>query len=104
MSSQAFTADPQNHCVPIYETLRMPDDDDKTILVMPLLRSWYNPRLQTVGEAVDLFGQLFEVHNCNEYHTYDSVSIFAPPLGFTIHAQAPCRAPVCLSPRSSVRF
>jgi len=62
MSSQAFAADPQNHCVPIYETLRMPDDDDKTILVMPLLRSWYNPRLQTVGEAVDLFGQLFEVH------------------------------------------
>ena len=62
MSSQAFATDPQNHCVPIYETLRMPDDDDKTILVMPLLRSWYNPRLQTVGEAVDLFGQLFEVH------------------------------------------
>jgi hypothetical protein len=50
-SWQALAVDPLNHCVPIYETLKMPDDDDKTVLAMPFLRSWYNLRLQTVGEA-----------------------------------------------------
>jgi hypothetical protein len=35
LSSQA--TDRHNHCVPIYEMLKMPDDDDKTILVMPFL-------------------------------------------------------------------
>jgi hypothetical protein len=38
----------------------MPGNDDNCLIVMPFLRSWYNPRLQTVGEAVDLFGQLFD--------------------------------------------
>ena len=61
LSSQALATDSHNHCVSIYETLKIPDDDDETILVMPLLRAWNNPRLETVGEAVDLFGQLFEV-------------------------------------------
>jgi len=60
LSSKALAKDPHNHCVPIYETLKVPDDDDRIILVMPFLRSWDNPHLETVGEAVDLFGQLFE--------------------------------------------
>ncbi|KIM75901.1 hypothetical protein PILCRDRAFT_658694 [Piloderma croceum F 1598] len=38
LSSQAL-ADPHNHCVPIHETLRMPDDDDKTVLAISSLRS-----------------------------------------------------------------
>jgi len=60
LSSEAFAKDPHNHCVPIYETLKVPDDDDMIILVMPFLRDWDSPHLETVGEAVDLFGQLFE--------------------------------------------
>jgi hypothetical protein len=61
LSSPELAADPHNHCVPIYETFKMPDDDDITVLVMPLLRDWRSPVLKTVGEAMDMFGQLFEV-------------------------------------------
>jgi hypothetical protein len=39
----------------------MPDDDDINVLVMPLLRDWNSPVLKTVGEAMAMFGQLFEV-------------------------------------------
>jgi hypothetical protein len=58
-----LTSDPLNHCVPIYDVLRLPDDDDKVILVMPLLRSWCEPEFETVGEGIHFFRQLFEVCN-----------------------------------------
>jgi hypothetical protein len=41
--------------------LKVPDDPDRTILVMPLTRGFDKPRFQTVGEAVDFFGQFFQV-------------------------------------------
>lgn len=56
-----MASDPRNHCVPIYEVLEVPDDPDKIILVMPLLRYFYNPSFYTVGEAVDFLTQVFEV-------------------------------------------
>lgn len=62
-SNEPLASDPKNHCVPIYDVLTVPDMDDTTILVMPLLRLYDNPPFQTVGEALDLFNQLFEVHS-----------------------------------------
>ncbi len=61
-SSEALKSDKQNHSVPIYDILKVPDDDSMTILVMPFLRSYGDPSLQTVGESVELFRQLFEVY------------------------------------------
>ncbi len=40
---------------------------------MPLLRSYDEPSLQTIGEAVDFFGQLFEVISSN-FKTKPSVT------------------------------
>jgi len=60
-SSETLASKPRNHCVPIYEVLQLPDDDDKIILVMPLLREYYNPQFETVGEVVEFFHQVFEV-------------------------------------------
>ncbi|KAH9937744.1 hypothetical protein B0H21DRAFT_813082 [Amylocystis lapponica] len=60
LSSPPLASDPRNHCVPIYDILQFPDDEDAIILVMPLLRPYNEPRLQTIGEAVDFFHQLFE--------------------------------------------
>jgi len=59
-SSEAMASDPRNHCVPFHEILQVPDDGDKLILVMPLLREYYDPRFDTVGEVVDFFRQVFE--------------------------------------------
>ncbi|KIM78803.1 hypothetical protein PILCRDRAFT_75089 [Piloderma croceum F 1598] len=53
LSSKPLASDPQNHCVPIHKVLDVPDVDDRIILVMPLL--------QTFGESVDFFQQIFEV-------------------------------------------
>jgi hypothetical protein len=60
-SSPPLAGDPQNHCVPVYEVLQVPDDDDKVIIVMPLLREYRDPDFDTIGEIVGFFSQIFEV-------------------------------------------
>ncbi|KAJ7446887.1 kinase-like domain-containing protein [Mycena galericulata] len=81
-SSDALTADPRNHCVPIYETIPVPDLSDTVLIVMPLLYRMEIPRFDTVGEAVECFRQLFEgvqfIHENNVAHgdcKYDSFMV-----------------------------
>ena len=50
----------RNHCVPVFDVLHIPDSED-VLLVMPLLRLWDRPRMQTVGEMVEFFRQILEV-------------------------------------------
>ncbi|KZT10870.1 uncharacterized protein LAESUDRAFT_672427 [Laetiporus sulphureus 93-53] len=59
-SSAPLMSNPRNHCVPLYDVLQVPDNSDRVLLVMPLLRRFYDPSMQTVGEAVDFFHQIFE--------------------------------------------
>ncbi|KAJ6559507.1 kinase-like domain-containing protein [Mycena sp. CBHHK59/15] len=60
LCSEPLAKDPRNHCSPIYEVLRTPDDPDVIILVMPFLRPFDDPNFDTFGEAVDFFQQIFE--------------------------------------------
>jgi hypothetical protein len=53
--------DSRNHCVPIYEVLQLPDDENATMLVMPLLRPFDSPRFETYAEVMDFLRQVFEV-------------------------------------------
>ncbi|EPQ57111.1 hypothetical protein GLOTRDRAFT_137524 [Gloeophyllum trabeum ATCC 11539] len=59
-SSDPLKSDPQNHCVPIYEVLEVPDDADSEVIVMPFLRLWYNPPFDTFGEVVSFLQQTIE--------------------------------------------
>ncbi|KAH7905962.1 hypothetical protein BJ138DRAFT_1130197 [Hygrophoropsis aurantiaca] len=59
-TSEPLMSDPANHCVPIFEVLSVPENDDRIILVMPMLRAYSDPRFDTVGEVVDCIHQLFE--------------------------------------------
>jgi hypothetical protein len=61
VSSKDLASDPRNHCVPLYEVLTVPDEEDKILLVFPLLRDWDKPKFETVGEGVEFFRQIFEV-------------------------------------------
>jgi hypothetical protein len=61
LSSEPPASDPRNHCVPIFDVLKVPDMEDRVILVMPLLRLFDSPPFETYGETVDLFSQVFEV-------------------------------------------
>lgn len=60
-SSEPLRSHPSNHCVPIYEVLRVPTDLGRMIIVMPLLREYTSPPFSTIGEALECFRQLFEV-------------------------------------------
>ncbi|KAG1751144.1 kinase-like domain-containing protein [Suillus lakei] len=53
-------SDPKNHCVPFLDVLSVPNEDEKQILVMPLLLDFTKPRFDTVGEVVECLRQLFE--------------------------------------------
>lgn len=60
-SSSQTVAASANHCVPVYDVLPIPDEEDKAIIVMPLLRSYTHPPFGTFGEVVECVRQLFEV-------------------------------------------
>lgn len=60
LRSPHLRSDPKNHTVPLLDVFKLPVSGD-TVLVMPLLRPFHNPRFQTVGEAVEFFRQIFEV-------------------------------------------
>ncbi|KZT71765.1 hypothetical protein DAEQUDRAFT_706500 [Daedalea quercina L-15889] len=53
-------SDPRNHCVQVFEVLQDPDDEATSILVMPFLKTYNEPRFQTVGESVEFFRQSLE--------------------------------------------
>lgn len=59
-SLNPLVSDPKNRCAPFYDVLRVPNDDDRVILVMPLLYGVENPPFQTVGEVVEFCRQIFE--------------------------------------------
>jgi serine/threonine protein kinase len=65
-SSRDLASDTKNHCIPIYDVLTVPDNPEMSILVMPLVRGFDSPPFQTIGEAVDFFGQFFEVCNLTQ--------------------------------------
>ncbi|KIJ28274.1 hypothetical protein M422DRAFT_189907 [Sphaerobolus stellatus SS14] len=60
LSSPPFGLDPQNHCVPVLDVLRVPGYEELDLLVMPLLRSFDDPPMKTVGEFVGFAVQIFE--------------------------------------------
>jgi hypothetical protein len=60
-SSEPLAVNPKNRCAPFYDVLRIPDDEERVILVMPLLYRIENPPFQTIGELVEFFRQIFEV-------------------------------------------
>ena len=63
-SSEEIASHPRNHCVSIYDVLDIPEDEEHFILVLPLLREYDDPRIKSIGEAVEFFRQIFEVCIC----------------------------------------
>ena len=61
LSSPELRRDPRNHCVPLLETLELPNNPDQTLIVMPFLRPFDKPHFRTYGEFVAFFTQTCEV-------------------------------------------
>lgn len=60
-AAEPLASDPRNHCVPLYEVLQLPNDDDMVLMIMPFLANWRDPEFSTIEELVDLCGQVIEV-------------------------------------------
>ena len=61
LSSEPLISDSRNHCMRVYEVLHPPQDDNSIILVLAFLRKFDDPPFDTIGEALDFFGQALEV-------------------------------------------
>ena len=61
VSSPELSREPHNHCVPLLETLQLPNVPDQKLMVVPLLRPFNKPRFQTFGEFVAFFTQICDV-------------------------------------------
>ena len=72
LTHSSLTADTRNHCVPFYEMLQSPMDENVVFFVLPFLRAWNKPRFCTIGEAVDCIKQLIEVTLGNIFLDLDS--------------------------------
>ncbi|KAJ7143407.1 hypothetical protein C8R43DRAFT_1109089 [Mycena crocata] len=66
---------PSNHCIPILRVLQPPDDDNISIIVMPLLRKYDSPRFDTIGEAVEFFRQMFEASSHLGYNSCTTTTL-----------------------------
>ncbi|KAG5715483.1 hypothetical protein E4T56_gene12734, partial [Termitomyces sp. T112] len=60
LSSEPFTSDPRNHCVPILEIINPPEGSHIAFVVMPYLFKVDFPPFETIGEAIGFFKQVFE--------------------------------------------
>lgn len=92
-STEPLASHPRNHCVPIYEVLDVPDDENEVIIVMPFLREYNDPRFKSVGEAVEFFRQIFEVRESGYIQTWLPAGNHRST-GLTVHASESCSPPV----------
>ena len=81
LSTPQMLADPRNHCIPLYDVLQVPGDEDIQLLVMPFLRGWNDPPLDTVGETVEFLRQMLEVIRSFEHiYSYTHVHMSGPQI------------------------
>jgi hypothetical protein len=60
-SSAPHSESPENHCVPVLETIAIPENPEECLLVTPLLRDCFSPPCENVGQCLELMRQLLEV-------------------------------------------
>ncbi|EPT04685.1 hypothetical protein FOMPIDRAFT_1034786 [Fomitopsis schrenkii] len=58
LSSKGLSSDARNNCVRILDVLSDPTENNLKLIVLPLLRRFYDPEFQTVGEVVACLQQL----------------------------------------------
>ncbi|KAI0041042.1 hypothetical protein FA95DRAFT_1549155 [Auriscalpium vulgare] len=58
-SSEEYRRNPKNHCIPLIDSKRL-EEIQTTLLVIPRMRPYNNPRFRTVGEVVAFATQIIE--------------------------------------------
>ncbi|KAH9941283.1 uncharacterized protein BXZ73DRAFT_88426 [Epithele typhae] len=92
-SVEPLASDPRNHCVPVYEVMQSPLDDDIVFIVIPFLRPFEKPPFRTVGEALECMRQLIQgLHLMHEHrlaHRQDN-NVMMSPVPFLSEMPHPC--------------
>ena len=88
-SSPAIVQDPRNHCVPLLDTIEIPQNGQKLkLMVMPFLRPFNDPNFQTFGEFVAFFTQICEVRSFKHPRVVTNQFRLITRSGSPIHARA----------------
>ncbi|KAG2074002.1 hypothetical protein BDR04DRAFT_1140861 [Suillus decipiens] len=96
LASEPLRRQRENHCVEMLGVLRVPDEPDETILVLPLLRPFDNPPFETIGEIIDFTLQVFEgLQFMHKHHVAHrdcmNLNIMMDPRQMYRHPFHPCR-------------
>ena len=72
LSEKKHVSDSRDHCIPLLEVLDFADAAGYNVVVMPMLRNWFDPPLHLFVEVVAFVDQLLEVIQLvirrHEYH------------------------------------
>ncbi|KAK7448447.1 hypothetical protein VKT23_013709 [Stygiomarasmius scandens] len=90
-SGSLSVENPDNHCVPIYDILQLPEDSCVYFIVMPFLTrwwpDWHEVPFSTLGEAISFMRQLFKavqfLHSLHIAHNdikHDNLMVDSTPL------------------------
>jgi hypothetical protein len=61
LSSEPLGTDPRNHSTHPIDILQDPDEDTLSVIAIPLLRYFYDPPFETMGEVLDFILQFLTV-------------------------------------------
>ena len=61
---ERLRSDPRNRIAPLLDILPLPDSDDELLIVMPLLRVYYDPPFSCPRQVLHALVQLLEVRFC----------------------------------------
>ncbi|KAF8524253.1 hypothetical protein BU17DRAFT_84816 [Hysterangium stoloniferum] len=60
-SSKLLASEPQNHCIPVVEVIKIPKDESIVVLVFPNFLSLRDAKFETRDDIMEFLGQIFEM-------------------------------------------
>ncbi|KAF8507365.1 hypothetical protein BU17DRAFT_9249, partial [Hysterangium stoloniferum] len=85
-SSELLASEPQNHCIPVVEVIKIPKDESIVVLVFPNFQSLRDAKFETRDDSMEFLGQIFEgiqfLHKNNVAHrncTLSNIKVVHPP-------------------------
>ncbi|KAF8517443.1 hypothetical protein BU17DRAFT_12518, partial [Hysterangium stoloniferum] len=85
-SSKLLASEPQNHCIPVVEVIKIPKDKNIVVLVFPNFLSLRDAKFETRDDIMEFLGQIFEgiqfLHKNNVAHrncTLSNIKVVHPP-------------------------
>ena len=73
--------------MPILDIVPLPSDDDTALIVMPLLRLFYDPPFSRASEVIDAVRQFMQVRHI----LYDAIHVLTPCSAYSSYTRTSLR-------------